>query len=145
MVVWFRVITGETRSLLTARPSFYINLPIDGIAFAIIFFFLDLKTPKTALVPGLKAIDWLGSLLIIGGTLMVLFGLEYGGQTEPWNSATVICLIVFGVVTAAIFVLVEWKVAKYPLMPTRIFKYRSNVAALGVCFCHGFVFIAGSY
>jgi hypothetical protein len=30
-------------------------------------------------------------------------------------------------------------------MPLRIFKYPSNIAALGVCFCHGYVFIAGTY
>lgn len=127
------------------RWCFYINLPIDGIAFLIIFFYLDLETPKTPLVPGLKAIDWLGALFIVGGTLMLLFGLEYGGETYPWDSATVICLIVFGVVAALIFVLIEWKFAKYPIIPLRIFKYRSNIAALGVNFCHGFVFIAESY
>jgi Na+/melibiose symporter-like transporter len=30
-------------------------------------------------------------------------------------------------------------------MPLRLFKNRSNIACLGVCFCHGYVFIAGSY
>ena len=45
---------------------------------------------------GLKAVDWLGSLTIVGGTLMLLLGLEFGGVARPWDSATVICLIVFG-------------------------------------------------
>ncbi|KAK5173948.1 hypothetical protein LTR16_011599, partial [Cryomyces antarcticus] len=76
---------------------------------------------------------------------MLLFGLEYGGVSHPWGSATVICLIVFGLVTIGLFVVNEWKFAKYPIMPLRLFKYRSNIAALLVCFCHGFVFIAGSY
>ena len=76
---------------------------------------------------------------------MFLLGLEFGGITYPWSSAIVVCLIVFGLVTLGIFFLVEWKVAKYPVMPLRLFKKRSNIAALGVCFCHGFVFISGSY
>jgi hypothetical protein len=76
---------------------------------------------------------------------MLLLGLEFGGVTYPWGSAKVICLIVFGIVTGGLFILNEWKLAKYPLMPLRLFKYRSNVAALGVCFCHGYVFISGSY
>lgn len=106
---------------------------------------MDLQTPKTPLWEGLKAIDWLGALTIVGGTLMFLFGLEFGGVTHPWNSPTVICLIVFGVLTIGLFVLNEWKLARYPIMPLRLFKYRSNIAALGVCWLHGFVFIASSY
>lgn len=76
---------------------------------------------------------------------MVLLGLEFGGVTKPWDSATVICLIIFGVLVAGLFVLNEWKFARYPVMPLRLFKHASNVAALGVCFCHGFVFISASY
>jgi hypothetical protein len=94
---------------------------------------------------GLKAVDWAGSLTIVGGTLMLLLGLEIGGVSAPWNSAKVICLIVFGIVVAGLFVLNEWKFARYPVMPLRIFKVTSNLASLGVCFCHGMVFISGTY
>ncbi len=107
--------------------------------------FLDIETPKTPLLAGLKTIDWLGSILIVGGTVMFLLGLEYGGVSYPWGSATVICLLVFGVVTIGLFFLNEWKLAAYPVMPLRLFSRRSNVAALLVCFCHGTVFISGAY
>lgn len=132
-------------SMLKPSRCFYLNLPLDGLAFFIILFFLDLKTPKTPLLAGLKAIDWLGAAFVIGGTLMLLFGLEDGGQEYPWNSVTIICLLVFAAVSYVLFGLTEWKIAKYPIIPLRIFKYRSNLAALGVCFFHGFVFIGGSY
>lgn len=107
--------------------------------------FLKLDNPRTPIWAGLKAIDWLGCLLIIGGVLMLLLGLEFGGVTYPWGSAEVICLIVFGILVSGLFVINEWKLAKYPIMPLRLFKHRSNVAALLVCFCHGYVFISGSY
>ena len=139
------VIGGVFTEKVSWRWCFYINLPLDGLALIIIFFFLDLKTPKTPLLEGLKAIDWLGSLLVVGGTLMFLFGLEYGGVTYPWSSAIVVCLLVFGVFTLGLFFINEWKFAKYPVMPLQIFKYSSNCAALGVVFVHGAVFIAGSY
>lgn len=122
-----------------------VQVPFDGIAFLIILFFLDIETPQTPLLAGLKAIDWLGSLTIVGGTVTFLLGLEYGGVTYPWGSATVICLIIFGLVIIALFFINEWKIAKYPVMPLRIFKYRSNIASLVVCFIHGMVFISGAF
>ncbi|ESZ93125.1 hypothetical protein SBOR_6497 [Sclerotinia borealis F-4128] len=125
--------------------AFTEKLPITGTVAIALFFFLHLDNPKTPVWDGLKAVDWLGSLLIVGGTLMVLLGLEFGGVTKPWDSATVICLIIFGILIAGLFVLNEWKFARYPVMPLRLFKHSSNVAALGVCFCHGFVFISASY
>ena len=107
--------------------------------------FLDIETPKTPILDGLKAIDWLGVILITGGTVMFLLGLEYGGISFPWSSATVVCLLVFGVVTIVLFFVNEWKFAKYPMMPLRLFSKSSNLAALTVCFVHGLVFISGAY
>ena len=120
-------------------------VPLDALAFVIIFFLLDIETPKTPILAGLKAIDWLGIVTITGGTIMFLLGLEYGGVSFPWTSATVLCLIIFGLILMALFFVNEWKFAKYPMMPLALFSKRSNVASLGVCFVHGFVFIAGSY
>jgi MFS family permease len=139
------VIGGVFASKVTWRWCFYINLPLDGLAFFIIFFFLDLITPKTPLFEGLAAIDWLGAFFIVAGTLLFLFGLDLGGTSFPWNSATIICLLVFGVVAALLSIPVEAKIAKYPIMPGRIFKNRSNLACLGVDFFHAFTYISGAY
>lgn len=76
---------------------------------------------------------------------MFLFGLEFGGVTFPWASATVVCLIVFGIVVVALFFVNESYIARYPVIPLRLFKRRSNIAAFAVCFVHGFVFISGSF
>lgn len=139
------IVGGVFSEKVSWRWCFYINLPLDGVAFLALVFFLKLETPKTALTDGLKAIDWVGVLLVIGGVVMFLFGMESGGQTQPWDSAYTICLIVFGIFTVGLFFINEWKFAKYPIMPPRLFRDKSNLAALGVCFCHGFVFISGSY
>ncbi|KAK4193233.1 major facilitator superfamily domain-containing protein [Podospora australis] len=139
------VLGGVFTSQVTWRWCFYVNLPISGIGFAILAFVLKLHNPRTPIRQGLAAVDWLGSLTVIGATLMVLFGLEFGGVTHPWGSALVVCLIVFGFVTAGLFVLIEWKVAKFPLMPLRLFQHRSSVASLGVAAFQGIVFISGSY
>lgn len=139
------IIGGVFTSKVTWRWCFYINLPFDGLAFMIILFFLDVKTPRTPIVAGLKLIDWLGVFLICGGTLLLLFGLEYGGTTFPWDSATVLCLIIIGVALMVAFGFAERYVAKNPLTPPRIMRKKRNIAIFIVCFIHAYVFIAGSY
>jgi hypothetical protein len=94
---------------------------------------------------GLKALDWTGMLSIVGGTLMLLLGLHFGGVTFPWSSATVICLIVVGALVVALFVANEWKFARYPIMPIRLFHNRSSTAAVALCFAHGFSLMSPSY
>ncbi|ETS75122.1 hypothetical protein PFICI_13606 [Pestalotiopsis fici W106-1] len=139
------VLGGAFTADVTWRWCFYVNLPISACGFVILVFVLKLHNPKTSIRDGLAAVDWLGSLLVIGGTLMFLFGLEFGGIDYPWNSATPICLIVFGIVTIGVFIVVEQRFAKFPVIPPRLFRKRSSIIAFIVCFCHAFVFIAGSY
>ncbi|KAI1421867.1 multidrug resistance protein fnx1 [Xylaria sp. FL1777] len=139
------ILGGVFTSRVTWRWCFWINLPISGVGFVILLVVLKLHNPRTPVRKGLAAIDWLGSALIIGATLQLLFGLEFGGVTYPWKSVTVIALIVFSIVTFAVAFVVEQYVAEYPVIPLRLFKSRRNVAAFAVCFVHGAVFISGSY
>ncbi|KAJ5929975.1 Efflux pump dotC [Penicillium verhagenii] len=139
------IVGGAFTTDVTWRWCFYVNLPIGGVSLVILFFFLHIESPKTPLLAGLRTVDWIGTFTIIGGTLMFLFGLEFGGVNYPWASATVICLIVFGIVVWVLAFLAEWKIAKYPIIPIRLFSEWYNVLILLVCFCHGFVFIAGTY
>jgi Fungal trichothecene efflux pump (TRI12) len=101
--------------------------------------------PGTPVWAGLKALDWSGSLLIMGGTLMLLLGLNFGGVTFTWDSATVINLIVFGIFTGFLFGLNEWKLVKYPVIPPRLFHSWSSAASFAVCFCHGFIMMGVAY
>ncbi|KAI1395588.1 major facilitator superfamily domain-containing protein [Hypoxylon fuscum] len=139
------VVGGAFAQFVSWRWCFWINLPIAGLSAIFVFFFLKVHTPKTPIVEGLLAMDWLGTITIVGATVMFLLGLGYGGAAYHWNSATVICLIVFGIVTLGVYGLIEWKVAKYPITPLRLFQSTSNVAVFGIAYIHGAVFIAHLY
>ncbi|KAK4154478.1 vacuolar basic amino acid transporter 5 [Chaetomidium leptoderma] len=139
------VVGGIFTTTLTWRWCFWINLPIGGLVFAVLLLYLKVPTPNTPILAGLKAIDWAGSVLIVGGALMVLLGLDFGGVTYPWSSATTTSLLVFGVFVVAIFLVVEWKFAANPVMPLRLFSTPSTAAAYAVFACNFYVFIGLAY
>ncbi|KAH8901166.1 MFS general substrate transporter [Thozetella sp. PMI_491] len=135
--------------LLTTRLSwrwcFWINLPVGAIVFLSLLVFLKIPNPHTPVLKGLKAIDWLGSILVMGGALMILLGLDFGDVTHPWDSATVISLILFGAAVLGLFGYNEWKLTRNPIVPLRIFSTVSTSAAFGVLASNYYVFIGLSY
>lgn len=139
------LVGGAFTQAVTWRWCFWINLPICGITFLLSVIYLDVNNPRTKLAAGLRAVDWLGSLLILGITTMVLLGLTMGGAVYPWRSATVICLIVFGILLIPVFLFAEHRLAKYPLIPLGVFTNLSNNAVFTVVFTHGMVLIGIEY
>ncbi|KAN0115457.1 Major facilitator superfamily domain containing protein [Hyaloscypha variabilis] len=139
------VMGGAFAQTIGWRWCFWINLPISGSAFLLILGFLDVHHPKTGLRDGIKAVDWFGSLSILGLTLMLLLGLDFGGATFPWNSPQVICLLVFGSLMSVFFLYSEKCLARHPLMVLDIFRERSNIACVALGFFHGFISIAMEY
>ncbi|KAH8660569.1 major facilitator superfamily domain-containing protein, partial [Xylariales sp. PMI_506] len=139
------VLGGVFSSLLTWRWCFWINLPFSGLAACIIFFFLDIKHEHTSLAAGMRAVDWMGILTFLGCSLMLMLGLDFGGDVLPWNSTKVIVLLAVGGSLVFAFIYSEVKLAKYPLIPMNIFNKKRKVATLLLAFFHGFTFMSAEY
>ncbi|PKY06989.1 MFS general substrate transporter [Aspergillus campestris IBT 28561] len=139
------IVGGALTQSVSWRWVFWINLPVCGVAFILLLVFLDVHNPRTSVIDGIKAVDWWGSFAILALTVMLLLGLDFGGNTFPWSSAKVICLIVFGALMSLVFIYCEKRLAKYPLMPLEIFKTRSNIACFLVDFTHGVAYIGMEY
>ena len=139
------LIGGAFTQLVSWRWCFWINLPVCGIAFVLLLLFLDVHNPRTKLGEGIRAIDWFGTLSILGVTLLLLLGLDFGGAIFPWNSPKVICLIVFGTLMIGFFLFSESRLAKYPLMPLSVFKDWSNNATFLIAFAQNMVSIGTEY
>ncbi|KAI1389605.1 major facilitator superfamily domain-containing protein [Hypoxylon trugodes] len=138
------LIGGAFTERVTWRWCFWFNLPFDGLSLIITTIFLHIQNPRTPLIQGFLAIDWIGSFLVVGGTLMFLLGLDFGGVMFPWGSATTVCLLVFGIVAYGLFGVYE-HYARYPTIPRRIFGSVSLVSTFAVIFIHGAGFVGPIY
>jgi MFS family permease len=122
---------------------------LNGIVFGLLLIFLSVNQQKTSFVTFVRSIDLIGVLMLIGGTIMLLLGLQFGGITYPWDSPHVICLIIFGSLLMSAFVFTEWRVGKdqikIPIIPVHIFKHRSTLAVLVCFFIHGIIGVAPYY
>ena len=123
------ILGGVFTDRITWRWCFYINLPIGGLAAAAVFFFFHLPAaaapPQLSRKKKLLHVDPVGIALAMGGITCFILALQYGGNTHPWNSSTVIGLLIgFGLLAIT---LVAWEIwlDEYAMMLPRLYKERS--------------------
>ena len=88
------------------------------------------RKTKTQVV---KEFDFIGLILLVGGLLIFLMGISWGGSYYPWKSAHVIATIVVGFFALVAFVIYESLVPlQEPLIPMYLFKNIPWVATMMV-------------
>lgn len=70
----------------------------------------------------LKEIDFVGGILSIGGMVVFMGGLQWGGYQYPWKSAHVLAPLIIGFSCIVAFIVWEAKFAKFPMFPARLRK-----------------------
>ncbi|MFC4534803.1 MDR family MFS transporter [Sphaerisporangium dianthi] len=126
------LVGGFITDHLNWRWAFYVNLPIGAVAFVLLVFRLHLPKYRTE-----HRIDWLGAgLLGVGITALVLIT-TWGGNEYDWGSWQILGLVAIAVVTLALFVPVERRVAE-PIMPLHVFRDRNFTLISLIGFLLGF-------
>ncbi|KAK9326757.1 major facilitator superfamily domain-containing protein [Lipomyces starkeyi] len=120
---------GVFTERLSWRWCFYINLPIGGVAAAILVVFFRLpphvKPAEATFREKILQLDPIGIVLIIGSVICYVLALQWGGGlTMPWNSSTIIGLFVgFGLLLIA-FGIDQWWLDERAMLPKRLLKNR---------------------
>ncbi|KAJ2545945.1 hypothetical protein EV175_005784 [Coemansia sp. RSA 1933] len=122
--------------------GFYINPCIQAPVLLLIIFFMRMPRPRDSAFEKLKRIDFIGILTIVAGIVMLQLALVWGGQEHPWKSAAVIVPLILGILLLIVFVIIEWKVPKEPIMPMRLFKSRNTTLIFLSQITFGMVFFA---
>src|SRR5689334_23843909 len=95
----------------TWRWVFLVNLPVGGLALAVISATMPRRARRTA-----HSIDWLGAGVLAAGTGALLMGLVWGGNNYGWTSAQVIGALVVAAALLVVFAFVERR-APEPILP----------------------------
>jgi EmrB/QacA subfamily drug resistance transporter len=126
------------------RWCFLVNIPICIISLIVIWFYLNVgggaKASEVKLMNELKKIDYIGSSILTASVVMILIALSTGGVPKPWSDASVVVLIVSGMLGLVVFAFWERsKYCKYPIMPPTVFSNRTTNIAFTLTTMHGFL------
>ena len=130
---------GVFSEYLSWRWAFWINLPLSIAAGVVLFFSMSSVAPRATAMNQMRRMDWIGTVSIVGVTIMILVSLDFGGAISPWDSPKVLALLVGGLILLGFFVLWEAKGASDPLISSHLLDRPFKLSPLLVCFAHGFV------
>lgn len=135
---------GAFTDRVSWRWCFYINLPVGGLAAALVVFFFEnpeaAKPVEATRKEKFLQMDPVGICLVMALIISFTLALQYGGQTKPWDSSDVIGLFVGFIVISIAFALWEYFQDERAMIVPRLIKQR--VIWAGAVFQ---LFFAGSY
>jgi EmrB/QacA subfamily drug resistance transporter len=106
------------------RWIFYVNLPVGGLAMAVILVTMPRRPYKQE-----HSIDWLGAAVLALGTTALLLGLVWGGRDYPWGSPQVELALAASAVLLVIFALIERRVPE-PILPFDLLRNQTVSASV---------------
>ncbi|MCJ1447111.1 MAG: hypothetical protein MMC23_007620 [Stictis urceolatum] len=93
-----------------------------GFFMTLFFYFPPPRVNSTGLSRKevLSRIDYIGGFLSVGGMILFMAGLQWGGYMYSWTSAHVLVPLLLGAVMLIAFGIYEAFGAKYPMFPSRL-------------------------
>ncbi|KAI1205879.1 major facilitator superfamily transporter [Annulohypoxylon truncatum] len=132
------ILGGILTEYTSWRWIFWINGPIGGVAMLLFF----LMWPKPQYLPNTerrtwKELDYLGSILLIGAAVLVVFPFQnIGTMTDRWSQAVFVVPLVIGVIlwlalfAWSIFVEKRWNHRIAAALPMRLLRNRVYAVAV---------------
>ncbi|KAJ7151678.1 Mfs1.2 [Mycena filopes] len=139
------VVGGALTSAGQWRWLYYSNLPVCGLAFALVCALVDFDAPMGPLRETLRLLDWPGMLLIIVSSASVVLALTWSGAEYAWTSIHVLAPLLLGLAGFLLFIIYERKIATHPITPFSLFTNRTTCAGYIQTFLVHLISLAAIY
>ena len=131
--IWEFYANPSLEHRLIWRGFFWFLSPL-GVACAVLAaLLLPATKPPEAFTVNVAKIDFLGSFTSSLSIVCLLIPISGGGSYYQWGSPMVISMLAVGTSSFLVFILVEWKVARLPIIPSKYCYKISNPIADWKC------------
>lgn len=110
------------------RVAFLSQVPLVVVSGTLVFFTVKIPA-KTSAKSKLSRVDFSGAFTLVVTLVLLLLGLNSGGNIVPWTHPLVLISLSLSVVALAAFVWVEAKWAKEPVIPIKLLLNRTVLAS----------------
>jgi MFS family permease len=110
------------------RVAFLAQVPLIVISGIIVFFVVDVPAKKSD-KSKLSRVDFLGSATLVVTLVLLLLGLNSGGNVVPWSHPLVLTTLPLATVSLGLFIYVEARIATEPVIPVRLLLNRTVAAS----------------
>jgi EmrB/QacA subfamily drug resistance transporter len=129
----------------TWRGYFWVICPLGVLSGVIVMFILPPSKVTGNAKDVAKAIDFWGILFSTTAIMLILIPVSGGGTYFPWSSPMVITMLTIGGISSVLFLIVEWRWARMPMMPLHLFRIPALCAILTQNFLFGIVYYSHLY
>lgn len=110
------------------RVAFLAQIPCSALSALLVYFTLHAPV-REGKVSAWKRIDFLGAFLLVTTLILLLMGLNAGGNTVPWTHPLVLTTLPLSAVFLGLFIYVEKSHALEPVIDVRLMLDRTVLAA----------------
>lgn len=110
------------------RWAFLIQVPVILLSAVLVFFTVHIPVKETD-TSKIRRVDFLGAIALVLSMVLLLLGLNSGGNVVPWSHPLVYVSLPLAFVALVSFWYIEDKVAVEPMIPVRLLLDRTVGAA----------------
>jgi EmrB/QacA subfamily drug resistance transporter len=122
------VFGGVMNDALNWRWAFLVQVPFVAISCVLVAVTVKIPVKETD-TSRIKRVDFLGALTLIISLVLLLLGVNAGGNQVPWTHPLVLTSLPLSAVFLLIFIYVEDRIASEPVIPVRLLLDRTVSSA----------------
>jgi EmrB/QacA subfamily drug resistance transporter len=123
---------GVLTQVVDWRWVLFINVPIGAVLIAVTALAAEESRSSTAT----SSLDLPGALTVTAGLAVLVYGIV-GTDSHSWGSPATVVPVAVGAALLALFLVIEARFARHPLVPLGVFRLRSLSVANGIAMALG--------